>query len=104
MSDKLNTPRSIWSLILPGVPTTMCAPLSNVLRSARGSIPPTQEANCALVRTYSHSSSFLTCKANSLVGAIIIARGIFGRSNSIFSASNVLAIEIPKASVFPEPV
>ena len=68
------------------------------------SIPPTQETIFAFDDAKNQLSSFLTCRANSLVGTIISASGELGVLNNLLSVVKLSTIANPKAIVLPEPV
>ena len=97
-SLKFKFPLFIWSLILPGVPITICTLcLSSLTCSLKGCFPKTAAHLTFFILPILDISS-LTCNASSLVGT---------RTNAvIFPSSTLTSLQIgtPKLAVFPLPV
>ncbi len=97
-SLSLRVLRLMWSIILPGVPTTIGAPVFRAFICLSIECPPTTARALRFMYFPIRLMSSVTCSASSLVGAKIIA---WGKRKL---GSTACRIGIAKAAVFPVPV
>ena len=91
-------PLSIWSITLPGVPTTTWTPFLRAFICLSIDVPPYMGSAIILLNFPSLFISSATCTASSLVGVSIMAWTL----KLVLSSLSIIGI--PNAAVFPVPV